>query len=235
MSPSPSPIRRPSSSRVLRGRMTRSSSASPFFRLALLARHRNQGQPVAIGRDEGHRVRLQDEERAIQKIAGVFAGDGELRLRHHLLDDIPRQLGAERATRLRQRRKVLARQRLHPRVETIGSDLDAVLVFLDSNVGVWQRLHDLVELLCRQRQSTALRDRRGTPTAQSNLEVGGEELHLVAVRLEQHIREDRNRVLAFDDALEQLQFAQQIGLTDDQFHVVMTSRESAGPARRSLY
>ena len=68
-----------------------------------------------------------------------------------------------------------------------------------------------------------------------DLEIGGEKLHLIALRFEQHVREDRDRVLAFDDALEQLQFAQQIGLTDDQFHVVVTSRESAGPARRSLY
>ena len=58
---------------------------------------------------------------------------------------------------------------------------------------------------------------------------------LIALGFEQHVREDRDRVLAFDDALEQLQFAQQIGLTDDQFHVVVTSRESAGRARRSLY
>ena len=49
-------------------------------------------------------------------------------------------------------------------------------------------------------------------------------LHLVAVRFDQHVREDRDRVLALDDALEQLQFAQQIGLADDQFHVVVTSK-----------
>ena len=42
---------------------------------------------------------------------------------------------------------------------------------------------------------------------------------MVAVSLDQHVRQDRDRVLPLDDALEQLQFAQQIGLAYDQFHV----------------
>ena len=42
---------------------------------------------------------------------------------------------------------------------------------------------------------------------------------MVAVPFDQHVRQDRNGVLPFDDALEQLQFAQQISLAYDQFHV----------------
>jgi hypothetical protein len=42
---------------------------------------------------------------------------------------------------------------------------------------------------------------------------------LIAIGLDQHVGENRDRVLAFNDALEQLQFAQQISLAYDQFHV----------------
>jgi hypothetical protein len=125
--------------------------------------------------------------------------------------------------RLRQRREVLARQRLHPRVEAIGRDLHAVLVLLDPDVGLRQRLDDLVELLGRQRQrppfvttrrtGCAARPRDRWPAASP-----------IAVGLEQDVGKNRNRVLPLDDALEQLQFSQQIGLADDEFHVVMTSR-----------
>ena len=44
----------------------------------------------------------------------------------------------------------------------------------------------------------------------------------------QHVRQDRNRVLALDDALEQLQFSQKVVLPDDKFHAVLTSKEGAG-------
>ena len=55
------------------------------------------------------------------------------------------------------------------------------------------------------------------PTSRS---VAGQ-AHGVALRLEQHVGQDRNRVLALDDALEQLQFFEQIGLSDDKFHDVL--------------
>ena len=59
-----------------------------------------------------------------------------------------------------------------------------------------------------------------------DFEIGREQLHLVAVGLDQHVRENGNRVLSLDDALEELQFAQQIGLPDDKFHVLVTSRDA---------
>ena len=108
--------------------------------------------------------------------------------------------------------------------EPIRRDLDPVFVFLDADVGFRQRLDDLVELLRRQRQRPALGDRRVTPAAQPDLEVGRQELHFAVRRFDEHVGENRDGVLALDDALEELQFAQQIRLADDQFHVVMTSR-----------
>ena len=55
-------------------------------------------------------------------------------------------------------------------------------------------------------------------TPQPHLEIGGREPHLVALGVDQDIGENRNRVLALDDALKKLQFAQQISLPDDEFH-----------------
>ena len=39
-------------------------------------------------------------------------------------------------------------------------------------------------------------------------EVGREKLDVLSVRIEQHIGENRNRVLALDDSLKKLQFSQ---------------------------
>ena len=46
---------------------------------------------------------------------------------------------------------------------------------------------------------------------------------MIASRLDEHVRKNRNGVLALDDALEQLELAEQIVLADDKFHSVMTS------------
>jgi hypothetical protein len=71
-----------------------------------------------------------------------------------------------------------------------------------------QRLDDFVQLLRRQRQRSALRNGRRTFAAQADLEIRREHLHFRAVGFEQHVRENRNRVLALDYALEELQFAE---------------------------
>ena len=219
--------------------MTRTSSSLRRLTtcpcLGALPWHRHERQPVAVGRHQAHRVGPQDEQRAVEEIARVLAGDRELRLPDHLLAARRGRASRWRRRRLGQRRKVLARQRLHPRIEPIGGDLHAVLVFLDPDVGLRQRLDDLVELLRRQRQRPALGHRRVTPAAQAHLQIGRQELDFAIPRLDQHVGENRDGVLALDDALEELQFAQQIRLPNDQFHVVMTSRGSATvrPAQRA--
>src|SRR5262249_10288850 len=56
-------------------------------------------------------------------------------------------------------------------------------------------------------------------TSQPDLEISCKQLHLIPVRFNQDVRKNGNGVLALDDSLEQLQFAKQIGLAYDQFHV----------------
>ena len=99
-------------------------------------------------------------------------------------------------------------------------------VFLDPHVRFRQRLDDLVQLLRRQRQRPAFGDRRRALAAQPHFEIRREQLHFVAVGLDQDVRENRDRVLSFDDALEELQFSQQVSLPDDKLHVLVTSKDA---------
>jgi len=139
------------------------------------------------------------------------------------------------AARIRQCRKVFSRQRLHARVETIRCYFDPVLVFFDPDVGLRQSLDDFVELLCRQRQRTALAHRRIAAAAQGDLEVGRQHPHFVAVGFDQHVGQNRNRVFPLDDALEQLQFSQKRILPDNEFHRrVATSSGVLCPRLRRL-
>ena len=200
-----------------------------------VARHGDQRETMSVGRDETHAVGTEDEQRAVEEIPRVFSGNRERRLRDHFLDRGARQRGSRRATTtavLGERGEVLARQRLHSRVESIGGDLHAALVLGDPYVsGLRQRLHDLVELLGWQRQRAALRDGCRASTPQSHFQVGREKPDLITFGSHQDIRENRNRVFPLDDALEKLQFSQKVVLTDDKFHgCADLERAGLGPA-----
>src|SRR4029453_6670344 len=105
------------------------------------------------------------------------------------------------------------------------------LVFLDANVRFGKCLDDLVQLLGRKRQRSAFGNRRVTTAAQRHLQVGGEHANLVSFRFDQHICENRNRVLALDDSLEKLQFSQKLVLPDDEFHMrAVTSKRRGSSA-----
>ena len=56
------------------------------------------------------------------------------------------------------------------------------------------------------------------PAAQRDLEIGREHPNLVSLRFDEHVCEDRNRVLPLDYALEKLQFSQKLILPDNEFH-----------------
>jgi hypothetical protein len=64
-----------------------------------------------------------------------------------------------------------------------------------------------------------------TPAPQRHLEVRGEHPHFIPFGLDQHIGQDRNRVLPLHDPLEKLQFSQKLILPNDEFHGrVVTSK-----------
>ena len=178
----------------------------------------HQRQAVPVSRHERHLVRLQHQQRAIQVVARVLAGNRKLRLRDHVAQRFAGKRRVHRAGALREGRKIVARHGRHPRIEPLGRDLYPRLVLLDPDVGLRQRLHDLVELLCGQRQRPALGNRGLAPTSQSDFEIRCRKPYLAAPGIDQHVCEDGDRVLSLHDALEELQFTQQIGLADDKFH-----------------
>ncbi len=124
-----------------------------------------------------------------------------------MLQHIARQSRGVFASALGQRRKIFARQCLHSRVEPVRRYLYAVLVLFNPDVGIGKSLDDFVELLGGQRQRSGFRDRRRAPAAQADLQVRREQLDLFTIGVDEHVGQNRDRVLAFDNALEQLQFA----------------------------
>ena len=77
----------------------------------------------------------------------------------------------------RRRRKLAGRQRLHPRLEAIGGNRDALAAFLlfDAHFGVRQRADDLEKFFRRQRQHARLTNRAFAPAAQADVEIGREQ------------------------------------------------------------
>jgi hypothetical protein len=170
---------------------------------------------MPIGRDQAHGIRLQHEQRPVQEVPRVLSGNGKLRFRHHFPETRSRHRGDLGAGGFGQRGEVFARQRLHAGIEAVGRDFHRALLFSDPHVGLGQRLDDLVELLGRQRERAALGHRRSALAAQTNFEISREKLDLLPLRLDQHVGENGNRVLALDDSLEKLQFSQKVVLPDD--------------------
>src|SRR5206468_11764237 len=84
------------------------------------------------------------------------------------------------------------------------------------------------QLLRRQRQRAALGDGGLASAPQTHLEIRREQSYFAALGFDQHVGQNRNRVLAFDDALKKLEFAQEVVLADDEFHVAMTSNGFGG-------
>ena len=97
----------------------------------------------------------------------------------------------------------------------VRGDFDAVLVLSDPDIRFRKSLDDLVELFRWQRQRTAFGHRRLTLAAKRYFKIRRQHPHFVAFCLEQHVREDRNRIFSLDDALEKLQFSQEIILADN--------------------
>jgi hypothetical protein len=142
------------------------------------------------------------------EIPGVFTGDRKLRLGDHFVDRAALERRGRRAAGFRQRRKILTRQGLQPRIESIGRDLHTALVLGDADVGLGQRLHDFEEFLRRQGQRAWFGHSRRAFAAQAHLQVCGKKADLVAFGFHQDVRENRDRIFSFDDALKELQFSQ---------------------------
>ena len=179
-----------------------------------------QRQAVAVGCDQAHRAGLEHEQRAVQKIARVLPRDRELRLHHHAPQGLPSHRLRTVSAGIRQRRKILSGQSLHPGIETVRRHVDGtVRSRLEPDLRVRQRPDNLEQLLGRNRQRPGAGDRRLALAPQPDFEIGRQQAHAAGVvRLEQHVPENRNGVLALDDPLAELKLVQKSALLDGQFH-----------------
>jgi hypothetical protein len=64
-------------------------------------------------------------------------------------------------------------------------------------------------------------DVRLTATADRNVQVGCRDAQLPRARLGEHVRQHRDRTLALDDALDEVQLADEIVLPDAEFHALL--------------
>ena len=216
----------PSSSSVFFGRMTPISCVD-----AGLVLHLDQRQAMAVGRHQRQALRLQHELRAVEEIPRVLAGDRELRLGDHLAARAARgsvarafpltsgSVGKSSRGSVCIRESNRSAATLTPflsssiRTSVSGSALTISYSFFAGSVSDPPLATDAV-----------------TAAAQRDFEVGREHPHLVALGFDQHVRENRNRVLPLDDALEKLQFSQKLILPDNEFHRrVVTSSGAVCP------
>jgi hypothetical protein len=173
--------------------------------LGHLARRRHERQAVAVGGDKAHLRVRQHQQRAVEEVARVFAGDRKARLRDHLPQAGRGQdLGGRRPlAERRQLRVVVGRLRRHPRLEPVGGDLHAAAIRFDPHVGVGQLAHEFKQLLGWQRQRAALRHRCRALRPEAHVEVRRHHPHRVAVGLDQDVGQHRDRDLPLDDVLEE--------------------------------
>ena len=153
-------------------------------------------------RDHAHVFPLKHEQDTVECIARLVVRHREARLGEHLAQ----HLGLDAHPRLRRRghhgRKVVGRQTDHPigRAATPQAHRH-VLGDLQRDRGGRQLLHDLGELSRRQRDRALRTDLRRDRDPRANLEVGRGQAHTVARRLEQDVRENRQRLARFDYVL----------------------------------
>src|SRR5207253_1242042 len=90
--------------------------------------------------------------------------------------------------------------------------------YLDVDVTLGQRAGDLVELLGRKRDRARRGNARIATATNGDVEVRRGDAQCPVAGVQKHVGEDRNRVLALDDPLDEIQLLDEIGLADDGLH-----------------
>ena len=172
--------------------------------------------------------------RAVQEIPRVFAGDRKLRLGHHLAT--ASRGSVARAVPLTSG-SVGKSSRGSVCIRESNRSAATLTPFLSSSIRTsvsGSALTISYSFFAGSVSDPPLCDRRLTAASQRDFEIGGQHPHLVALGLDQHVRENRNRVLPLDDALEKLQFSQKLSLPDNEFHRrVVTSSGAVCRLQRS--
>ena len=179
-------------------------------------------QPMTVRRDHPDVFSLECEQDAVERIARLVVRHREARLREHLAQ----HLGLDAHPRLRRRRhhrrKIVGRQADHPIGRAAAPEGDRhVLRDLECDRGGRQLLHDLGELPRRHRDRALGGDLRRHRHPRADLQIGRGQAHAVACRLEQHVREDRQRLPRLDDVLNHLEAFEERVAVNYYFHEVL--------------
>src|SRR5580700_10257839 len=98
-----------------------------------------------------------------------------------------------------------------------------IILDLHLHVGIRQQAHVIEQTPCRNCSTAGLLDARGAGDADAELQVCSREDDFIAISLDQNVRQNWNRCLLLNDALREVQFANQICPTDGKFHVWLYS------------
>ena len=176
-------------------------------------------QSVSISRDHGDRLRLQHHQRAIQRVARLFARYGKPRLRNHRPQHGRRNLDRSRGRKHRKAREIRLRHPHHLRVGAAAANADPMIVQQpDGDVGVRQQPYVVIKFARRNRARAFFFNFRIARRAQAQIEVGRRQRQLVPGGLEKIVGENRNRGLALHHALSGCQFAKEFEFADRNFH-----------------
>jgi hypothetical protein len=174
---------------------------------------------MAVGGDHGDGFGFEDQQRAVERVAGFFVRNGE---------DGARDEGAQRGNgdlddstgrELRNLGEVGAGHADHAGIGAASTDLDpVVLEELDGHIAVGEEADVVVKLARWDGAGAGLFDFGGAGGADALIEIRSGDDDLVVVGLEQKIGEDRDGGFAFDDALRGGELTQKILTADGDLH-----------------
>ena len=189
---------------------------------------RGVGQAVAVGGDHAQLAAVGDDQQAVEVVADVLLRHrvrhlGELALEGALADGEARGGVGRRV----QARVVGGGQGLELEAAAAGLDGEALVVEREADLGaVGQGAQDVLQLARTDGDRRIFAaDVAAGCGADLDLDVGGEHRELVAMLLDQHVGQDRQRVALFDDAGNRLQRGQErIAGGGEQEHGVRSGR-----------
>ena len=171
----------------------------------------NEGEAVSVRGDHGERLSLDDEQGAVQRVAGLLVGDGEDGARDEGLERDERNAGGWEGGKLGNLRIVGASHADDLGVGASAADLDpVVLKKLDGDFTVGQQFDVVVELACGDGAGAGLFYLDGCTGANSLVEVGRRDVQAVIFRFKEKVRQNRNGGFALDHALRRREFSNQI-------------------------
>jgi len=162
----------------------------------------DKGQAVTVGGDHGQRLGLQNQQRAVERIARLFARDGEDGVADQCLERVDRNGGRGDRREIRHLRIVGAGHADDLGVRAATANLHPVVVEqLDREVAIGQQLDVVIELACRDGAGTGRLDldRRAGPDRL--VQIGGRDRQQVVIGLDEKVRQNRDGGLALNHAL----------------------------------